>query len=143
MKIKLRQDLAPDPEFYYLQQFKIYHEPYLIWDRETWEAALSACSVYQIEADGRYAGDLLLEDQRKGTKYIIDFSLLPGYQEKGIGKAVVEQFKKMGGKFTAVTRKETLGFFLKSGFVLRRTIRDYYRPGVDGYFIAFEGKTKD
>jgi GNAT superfamily N-acetyltransferase len=89
MKIKLREDLAPDPDFYYHQQFKIYHEPYLIWDKETWEMALSACSVYQIEADGRYAGDLLLEDQRKGTKDILDFSLLPEYQGKGFGKAVV------------------------------------------------------
>ena len=142
MKIKLRQDLDPDPDFYYQQQFRIYHEPYLIWDRETWEMLLSACSVYQIEADGRYAGDLLLEDQRKGTKYIIDFSLLPEYQGKGLGKAVVEEFKKMGGKFTAVTRKETLGFFLKSRFVLRRTIKDYYHPGVDGYFIVLGGKTK-
>ena len=143
MKIKLREDLAPDPDFYYHQQFQIYHEPYLIWDKETWETALSACSVYQIEADGRYAGDLLLEDQRKDTKYILDFGLLPEYQGKGVGKAVVEQFKKMGGKFTAVTRKETLGFFLKSGFVLRRTIRDYYRSGVDGYFIVFDGKPND
>ncbi len=104
---------------------------------------LGACSVYQIEVDGRYAGDLLLEDQRKDTKYIIDFSLLPEYQGKGIGKLVVEQLKKMGGKFTAVTRKETLGFFLESGFVLRRTIKDYYHPGVDGYFIVFDEKTKD
>jgi RimJ/RimL family protein N-acetyltransferase len=95
--IGLRKEFPP------LQQFKIYHEPYLIWDRETWEVALRACSVYQIEADGRYAGDLLLEDQRKDTKYIIDFSVLPEYQGKGLGKEVVGQFKKMGGKFTAVT----------------------------------------
>jgi ribosomal protein S18 acetylase RimI-like enzyme len=104
--------------------------------------ALSACNVFQIEADRRYVGDLLLEDQRKDTKYILDFSLLPEYQGKGIGKAVVERFKEMGGKFTAVTRKETLGFFLKSGFVLRRTIKDYYHPGVDGYFIFLDGKNK-
>ncbi len=142
MKIKLRQDFDPDPNFYYHQQFKIYHDSYLIWDRETWEMVLGACSVYQIEADGRYAGDLLLEDQRKHTKYILDFSLLPEYQGKGIGKAVVEQFKKMGRKFTAVTRKETLGFFLKSGFVLRRTVKDYYHPRVDGYFIALDEKTR-
>jgi hypothetical protein len=24
---------------------------------------------------------------------------------------------------------------------LGRTIKDYYRPGVNGYFIAFDGKT--
>jgi hypothetical protein len=40
----------------------------------------------------------------------------------------------------AVTRKETLGFFLKFGFVLRKTLKNYYHPGVDGYYITFEGK---
>jgi len=40
-------------------------------------------------------------------------SILPEYQGKGIGKAVLEQVKKMGIKLTAVTRKETLNFFLE------------------------------
>jgi hypothetical protein len=43
----------------------------------------------------------------------------------------------MGIKLTAVTRKETLNFFLKSGFVLKKRMGNYYDPGVDGYSIAF------
>ena len=62
MKVTLREDIELDPDFYYHQQFKIYQEPYLIWDQETWEAILAACSVYRIEIDGRYGGDVLLED---------------------------------------------------------------------------------
>ncbi|MBI5967819.1 MAG: hypothetical protein HY882_08190 [Deltaproteobacteria bacterium] len=85
------KDPNPDSDFYYHQQFKIYHEPYLIWDREAWEA-------------------------------------------------VLEQVMKMGKKLTAVAPKETLNFFLKSGFILKRIIKDYYDPGVDGYYIAFAEK---
>ena len=138
MKIKLLKDIKPDPDFYYDQQFKIYHEPYLIWDKYTWMELLSTCSVYRIEANGKYAGDIILEGKRRGHQYIVDFSLLPEYQKKGIGKAVIEQAQKMGKRVTAITRKETLNFFLKSSFVLKRTIKDYYESGVGGYYITFD-----
>jgi len=137
MEITLREDLDPDVDFYYQYQFKIYHEPYLIWDRDTWKTALTTCAVYRIEVDGKYAGDVLLEGRGRGTKSIVDLSILPAYQGKGIGKAVLEQVKKMGIKLTAVTRKETLTFFLKSGFVLKKRMRNYYDSGVDGYSITF------
>jgi GNAT superfamily N-acetyltransferase len=137
-KVVLREDIHPDPDFYYHQQFKIYHERYLIWDRETWEAILTECNAYRIEIDGKSGGDVVLEGRGEGMKYIIDFSLLPEHQGKGVGKEVLEQIKTIAGKVTAVTRKETLGFFLKSGFVLRRTIKNYYHPGVDGYYLSFE-----
>jgi GNAT superfamily N-acetyltransferase len=139
MKITLRKDLDPDTDFHYDQQFKIYHEPYLIWDKEIWEAALTTCIVYHIEVNGKCAGDVILEESGKDTKYIVDFSVLPDYQGQGIGKAVLGQVKMMSRKLKAVTRKETLGFFLKSGFVLKKTIKNYYDPGVDGYYIIFWG----
>ena len=137
MEITLRKDLNPTIDFYYDHQFEIYHEPYLIWDRDTWETVLTTCTVYRIEVDGKYAGDVLLEGRGRGTKSIVDLSILPEYQGKGIGKAVLEQVKKMGIKLTAVTRKETLNFFLKSGFVLKKRMGNYYDPGVDGYSITF------
>jgi len=140
MKTTLREDTHPDPEFYYHQQFEIYHEPYLIWDRETWETILTTCDVYRLEIDGRYGGDVILEDRGKGIKYIVDFSILPDYQGKGIGRSALEHIKKMAERLRAVTREDTLHFFLKSGFVLRKTIKNYYHPGVDGYDIAFERK---
>ena len=143
VNISLRQDLHPDSNFYYQCQFKIYREPYLIWDKGTWSAILAVCAVYSIVADGEYAGDILLEDRGKGTKYIVDFSLLPEYQRKGIGRAILERVKKMGKRLTAVTRKETVQFFLKSGFTLKRRIRDYYDAGVDGYYIVFVRKTTE
>jgi ribosomal protein S18 acetylase RimI-like enzyme len=133
----LREDLHPDIDFYYDHQFKIYQELYLIWDRDTWETILATCTVYCIEVNGKYAGDVIWEDRGRGTKSIVDLSVLPEYQGKGIGKAVLEQAKEMGRKLTAVTRKETLNFFLKSGFVLTKTIKNYYHSGVDGYFITF------
>jgi predicted Zn-ribbon and HTH transcriptional regulator/GNAT superfamily N-acetyltransferase len=136
--ITFREDINPDPDFYYRQQFKIYHESYLIWDKETWEAVIATCHVYRIEIDGRYGGDVLLEDRGKGIKYIVDFSILPEHQGKGIGKAVLEQIKTMSEKLTAVTRKETLHFFLKSGFVLKRKVKNYYHAGVAGYYMIFE-----
>ena len=137
MEITLREDLDPDIGFYYRYQFKIYREPYLIWDRDTWKTLLTTCTVYRIEVDGKYAGDVLLEATGRGTEFIVDFSILPEYQGKRIGKAVLEQVKKMGIKLTAVTRKETLHFFLKCGFALKKRLRNYYDPGVDGYSIAF------
>jgi len=137
MEIMLRVDLDPDIDFYYQYQFKIYHEPYLIWDRHTWKTVLTTCTVYRIEVDGKYAGDVLLEGRRRASKSIVDLSILPEYQGKGIGKDVLEQVKKMGIKLTAVTRNETLNFFLKSGFVLKKRMRNYYDPGVDGYSITF------
>jgi GNAT superfamily N-acetyltransferase len=140
MKVTLREDIYPDPDFYYQQQFGIYHESYLIWDRETWETVLTTCDVYRIEIGGRCGGDVILEDRGKSTKYIVDFSVLPDYQGKGIGRSVLEQIKKMAEKVTAITRKNALDFFLNSGFVLRKTMRNYYDPGVDGYYIAFERK---
>jgi ribosomal protein S18 acetylase RimI-like enzyme len=139
MRIALREDFDPDVDFYYRYQFRIYHEPYLIWDEETWKSVLATCTVYRIEVEGKVAGDVVLEDRGKGAKSIVDFSILPEYQGKGIGKAVLERVKKMGKALTAVTRKETLNFFLKSGFVLKRTIRNYYDSGVDGYLIVFQG----
>jgi GNAT superfamily N-acetyltransferase len=140
MKITLTEDLDLDIDFYYHQQFKIYHEPYLIWDRETWEAVLTTCDVYRIEVNGRCAGDLILERRGKGTVYIVDFSLLPEYQGKGIGKAALKKAKKMGKRLVALTRKETLNFFLKSGFVLRKRLKNYYDPGVDGYYIILSNQ---
>jgi ribosomal protein S18 acetylase RimI-like enzyme len=137
MKITLRRDLDPSVDFYYHQQFKIYNEPYLIWERDTWESILASCDTYRIEVNGKYAGDVILEDSGKGTKYLLDFSILPEYQGKGIGRAVLEEVKNMGRRLSAVTRKEKLNFFLKSGFVLKRTIRNYYDPGVDGYYLIF------
>jgi ribosomal protein S18 acetylase RimI-like enzyme len=137
MEIILKKDFGPDLEFYYQSQFQIYFDPYLIWDRETWEEVLVACDVYQIEVDGKYAGDIIFQGE-KGTKYIVDFGIFPEYQGKGIGRTVLEQVKKMGKKFTAVTRKETLDFFLKSGFVLKKTIKNYYAHSVDGYYITIE-----
>jgi ribosomal protein S18 acetylase RimI-like enzyme len=140
VKIELREDPDPDPDFYYRNQFRIYHEPYLIWDRETWSEAIAASTVYRIEVDGVYAGNVFLEDEGRGTKYISDISVLPEFQGRGIGKAVLEKVELMARKVTAVTRKETLGFFLRSGFELRRRLRDYYEAGVDGYDLAFPGK---
>ena len=137
MKITLRRDLNPATDFYYNLQFEIYREPYLIWDKETWDSILFACDIYRIEGDGKYIGDVILEDKGMGTRYIIDFSILPEYQGKGIGKTVLEEVKNMGRRLLAVTRKETLDFFLKSGFVLKRRIRNYYDPGVDGYYLIF------
>jgi GNAT superfamily N-acetyltransferase len=81
-----------------------------------------------------------MEDRGKGVKYIVDFSVLPDYQGKGIGRLALEYIKKMTQKLRAVTRKETLSFFLKSGFVLKKTLKNYYYPGVDGYYIVFERK---
>jgi len=138
MRITLRKDVNPDIDYYYHQQFEIYHEPYLIWDRETWEAILSTCDVYRIEINEKSVGDLILERRARATVYIVDFSLLPEYQGKGIGKAVLEKVMDMGKKLVAVTRKETLGFFLKSGFVLRKKLKNYYEPGVDVYYIVIE-----
>jgi GNAT superfamily N-acetyltransferase len=143
MKVTLREDTHPDPDFYYHLQFKIYHEPFLIWDRETWENVLTTCDVYRLELDDRYGGDVILEDRRKGIKYIVDFSLLPDYQGRGIGKSALEHVKKLTEGLTAITRKEALGFFLKSGFALRKTLKNYYHPGVDGYYIVFERKPEN
>ncbi|NWF54049.1 MAG: GNAT family N-acetyltransferase [Syntrophaceae bacterium] len=137
MIITLKEDVAPDVDFYYREQFKIYHEPYLIWNWETWEMLLATCKVYRVEVDGKYAGDVILEGKPKGTGYIVDFSLLPEYQGKGIGKAILEEVKKMARRLTAITRKEKLAFFLKSGFTLSKMAKDYYDPGVDGYHIVF------
>jgi GNAT superfamily N-acetyltransferase len=139
MEPTLREDTKPDLEFYYHQQFKIYHEPYLLWDRDTWEEVLRVCTVYRIEIGGECVGDIIWEDRRKSVKYVVDFSILPEYQGRGIGKAVLEKVKKMGGRMAAITRKETLVFFLKSGFVLKRRIKDYYHSHVDGYYIFFPG----
>jgi GNAT superfamily N-acetyltransferase len=140
MKITLKEDVHPDIDFYYYQQFKIYQEPYLVWDRETWEGVLSACKVYRIEVDEKVAGDVILEKSRKGSLSIVDFGLLPEYQGRGIGKEVLQKLKEMGKNLSAVTRKETLPFFLKSGFVLKKKMEDYYDLGADGYSIIFDGK---
>ena len=138
MIVSLREDFDPSPDFYFHTQFAIYHEPYLIWDRGTWEMVLATCAVYRVEVDGNYAGDVILEGRPKGTRYIVDFSILPEYQGKGIGKTVLEEVKKMAKKLTAITRKETLTFFLKSRFVVKRIFKEYYNPGVDGYYIVFD-----
>ena len=140
MRIALREDLDPDIDFYYYQQFKIYHEPYLIWDRETWEAVLTTCEVYRIEVNGKCTGDLIMERMGKGEAYIVDFCLLPEHQGKGIGKAALGKAKNMGKKLLAVTRKETLNFFLNSGFVLRKRLKNSYDSGVDGYYIILSNR---
>jgi GNAT superfamily N-acetyltransferase len=137
MKITLRKDPDPQTEFYYHQQFKIYHEPYLIWDRETWEAVLSNCAVYRIDVNGTNAGDVILEGKGQGVFTIVDFGLLPEFQGKGVGRAVLNEIMRMSWKLTAVTREETLPFFLKCGFALRRRIRDYYERGVEGFDVVW------
>jgi len=144
MEITLREDLDPDIDFYYDHQFEIYHDPYLLWDKEIWETILTTCGVYRIEVNGQYAGDVILEERGAGDRhYIIDFSLLPEYQRKGVGRMVLKKLKKMSKRLMAVTRKETLHFFLKSGFILKKKIRNYYHPGVDGYYLILSEKTGD
>ncbi len=143
MQVTLREEIDPDIDFYYRHQFKVYQDSYLIWDRETWEIVLSTCAVYRIEVDGEYAGDVIFEDRGRGTRSIIDFSGLPEYQGRGVGRAALEQIRETGKKFTAVTRKETLNFFLKCGFVVKKLIKNYYDPGVDGYYIVTMGKRKN
>jgi len=142
MRITLREDLDPEVDFYYHQQFKIYQEPYLIWDREIWKAVLNTCNVYRIEVNGKCAGDLILERRGRDRAYIVDLSLLPEYQGKGIGKDTLGKAKKMVKKLMAVTRKETLNFFLKSGFVLRKKLKNYYDSGVEGYYIILSNQKR-
>ena len=137
MGIVLREDIRPDTRFYYREQFKVYHEPYLIWNWPTWETVLSSSTVYRIEIDGAYAGDVILEEKGRGTRYLVDFSLLPEYQGRGIGRNVLDQLKTTARKLTATTRKETLGFFLKTGFTLRKMLKDFYSDGVDGYDVIY------
>ena len=54
-----------------------------------------------------------------------------------------KEVKKMDKRLTAVTRKETLPFFLICGFVLSKKVRSYYGPGVDGYAITYHVSTTD
>ena len=68
MEITLREDLDPDIEFYYHYQFKIYHEAYLIWDRDTWETVLTTCTVYRIEVHGKLCRRCPIGGQGKGHK---------------------------------------------------------------------------
>ena len=137
IEIVLREDARPDTRFYYREQFKIYHEPYLIWNWMTWETVLSSCTVYRVEVDGAYAGDVILEEKGRGGLYLVDFSLLPEYQAGGIGRKVIDQVKTMARKLTATTRKETLGFFLKTGFTLRKRLKNFYDDGIDGYDVVY------
>jgi len=137
MKISLQRDLDPDLDYYYSFQFRIYDKSYLLWDKDLWDMILSTGAAFRVLADGENVGDLILEEKGKGTLYITDLSILPEYQRKGVGKAVIEEIKKMGRKITAVTRNETLDFFLKCGFRPRKTIKNYYYPGVHGYYITF------
>ena len=137
MEIRVRADPEPDIDLLYHHQFEIYREAYLIWDRETWEEIAAVCDVYRIEVDGEYAGDIIFESRGKGGRYIVDLSILPRYQGKGVGKRVLELIKRREGRITAVTRKETLDFFLKSGFVQKRRMKSYYSPGVDGYYLEY------
>ncbi len=138
MKISLEQDLHPDVDFYYERQFRIYKEPYLIWDREMWGEVLATCAVWRIKAGGAYAGDIILDDKGGDRKDIVDFSIVPEHQRKGIGRAVLQEVQKTARKIGAVTRDETLGFFLKCGFLSAVRIRDYYARGVDGHYIVWD-----
>jgi len=72
----------PGCRFLLRQQFRIYHEPYLIWDWETWAMVLATCTVYRVEVDGITPG-CHPGRKVKSTRYIVDFSLLPDYQGKG------------------------------------------------------------
>ncbi len=137
MDITIRKDPDPDVEFYFRVQFEIYRESYLLWEREIWEAVTASCDVFRIEVGGKYGGDIILEDRGKGTEYIVDISILPEHQQRGIGTAVLRHFKARSRRLLAITREETLPFFLKSGFMLRRRIKSYYDRGVDGYYVEY------
>lgn len=135
MEIELRKEIRPDADFYYRRQFEIFDEPCLIWSRDRWLKTLSRSDVHRIEVDGAYAGHVILEGRRRSRTYIADLSLLPAYRGKGIGREVLKQLEERTGKLSAFTRKETLPFFLKQGFVLRRTMKDYFAAGVDRYYV--------
>ena len=135
MEISLRKEIHPDADFYYRCQFEIFDAPCLIWSRDRWASALLRSDVHRIEVDGAYAGHVILEGRARGKTYIADLSLLPEYRGRGIGRRVLKGLKEKPGKLTAFTRKETLPFFLKQGFVLRRTMKDYFSPGADRYYV--------
>ena len=135
MEIALRKEIHPDANFYYRRQFEIFDKPDLIWSRNRWASTLLRSDVHRIEVDGAYAGHIILESRPKGRRYVADLSLLPGYRGRGIGREVLKELKERTGKLTAFTRKETLPFFLKQGFVVRRTMKDYFSPGVDRYYV--------
>ncbi len=135
MKIALRKDTLPEADFYYRRQFEIFDEPCLIWSRDRWSRTLLTSDVHRIEVDGVYAGHVVLEGRQRGKTYIADLSLLPAYRGRGIGREVLKELKERTGMLTAFTRKETLPFFVKQGFVLKRTMKDYFSAGVDRYYV--------
>jgi len=135
MEIALRKETHPDADFYYRCQFEIFDEPCLIWSRDRWAVTLSSADVYRIEVAGTHAGHVLLEDRGEGRTYIADLSLFPAFRGRGIGRGVLKELKERAVKLTAFTRKDTLPFFLKQGFVLRRTMKNYFSPGVDRYYV--------
>ena len=93
--------------------------------------------MYLCNVNGANAGDVILEGKGKGVFTIVDFGLLPEFQGKGVGRAVLNEIMKIGKMLTAVTREETLPFFLKCGFVVKRRIRDYYDRGIEGYDVVW------
>jgi len=141
MRIILRKEVDPDPDFYCTRQFQIYREPSLIWSRRTWERIVTTCDVYRIEIDGQDAGEIILENRRNGITYVADFGLLPEYRAIGVGRAVLEKVRERSQKLSAFTRKETLGFFLKSGFIVKRTMKDYFSPGSNRYYLESAPRT--
>jgi len=90
-------------------------------------AVLTTCTVYRIEVDGNMP-EMSIRGQGRGTKSIVDLSILPEYQGKGIGKAVLEQSRRWYKTYSRHP-KGNAQFFLEIRVRSKEEDGNYYDPG--------------
>lgn len=59
------------------------------WQRRDFDRRFRVCQTFVIEADARIVGGLLLDSQLDSVN-IVELQILPGYQGRGMGAAILE-----------------------------------------------------
>lgn len=80
----------------------------------------------------------------EGISAIISWDLIdPAYQAKGAGKkllehriSIIKAMRNIDNIFVRTSQK-TYRFYAKSGFQLKKVIKDYWAPGFDLYYMEY------
>ncbi len=105
------------------------------WQRNNFDSRFQHCQVSVIELDGRAAGSLWLES-RPDLLYIADLQVLPEFQGRGIGTAVVQEVIRQGARRGAVVALAVLSINLSARRLYERL--GFAAIGVEGPFVHMQ-----
>ena len=124
----------------YLQKQAFPEDAWPLWDII---GILTLPNIIRLKADilGHLVGFLAAEYRPKDQAvWIAMVGVLPGYQKRGIGSALLNECERQAGHDTIrlcvrISNKNAQHLYLESGYFIARTWHAYYHDGEDSFVM--------